>query len=110
MSKLQPLRIPSGWSIDINNFYEFEPTEENIEWYFGSVLIGGCQKSTGLSFDSRYEPEGKPFGDFILVYQKIEFDKRGRVKNVTVLKVKKTKDKSEFINMLEHFMITEDFN
>ncbi len=27
MSKLQPLRIPSGWSI--NNFYDVEPMEEN---------------------------------------------------------------------------------
>ena len=68
--EIQRLRVPSGWNISINNFYEVEPVEEFIEYFYGSVLISGDCKNMGLGFDSRYEPEGTPDGFFILVVQK----------------------------------------
>ncbi|SHO59311.1 hypothetical protein [Vibrio quintilis] len=104
--EIQRLRIPSGWSININNFYEVDPVEEFIEYYYGSVLIGGSNKIMGLSFDSRYEPEGTPNGYFILVMQKNEYDKNGKIKAVTVLDIKKTKEREDFIKSLEYFMRT----
>lgn len=78
--KIQPLRISPGWDVSINNFYEVDPVDEFIEYFYGSVLISGDNKNMGLSFDSRYEPEGIPNGNFILVLQKNEYDKRAKLK------------------------------
>ncbi|EIX6435699.1 hypothetical protein MKU92_004733 [Salmonella enterica] len=104
--QIQRLRIPTGWDISINNFYEVDPVDEFIEYFYGSVLISGDNKNMGLSFDSRYEPEGTPDGYFILVMQKNEYDKKGKIKNVTVLDVKRTKKREVFIKYLEGFMQT----
>ncbi|MFI8320012.1 hypothetical protein ACIF4Y_22530 [Kosakonia cowanii] len=102
--RLQRLRVPTGWTIGINNFYEVEPVDDFIEYYYGSVLIGGDNKIMGLSFDSRYEPEGEPNGEFIFVSQKNEYDKKGNLIGVSVLDVKRTRKKSEFIDMVEWYM------
>lgn len=58
----------------------------------------------GLSFDSRYELQGISNGNFILVLQKNEYDKKGKIKGVTVLDIKKTKEGVTFIKYLEDFM------
>ncbi|NUU69034.1 hypothetical protein HQN64_23455 [Enterobacteriaceae bacterium BIT-l23] len=105
-AELQRIRFPSGWNIGINNLYEVEPDEEYIDYYYGSTLISADNKLMGLSFDSRYEPEGVPGGEFILVLQKNEYDKKGKIKNVSVLDIKKTKKKDVFIENLERFMKT----
>lgn len=74
--RLQRLRVPTGWTIGINNFYEVEPVDDFIEYYYGSVLIGGDNKIMGLSFDSRYEPEGEPNGDFFSSRTKMSMIKK----------------------------------
>ncbi|MCZ3384156.1 hypothetical protein [Kosakonia sp. SOY2] len=103
-TKLQKLRIPTGWSIGINNLYEVDPVSEYIDYYYGSVLISGDNRLMRLSFDSRYEPEGQPGGDFILVLQRSDYDKKGKLTGVEVIDIKKTKDKKLFVEMLERFM------
>lgn len=51
--KLQPIRVPSGWTITINNLFEVELTKETAEWFSSSVLLGGVRRSTGHCFDAR---------------------------------------------------------
>lgn len=67
-------------------------------------MIGGKNKLMGLCFDSRYEPEGEPNGEFVFVSQKNEYDKKGNLIGVSVLDVKRTRKKSEFIDMVEWYM------
>ena len=101
---LQSLRVPTGWNISINNFYDIEPSNAGLEYYYSSVLISGDSNLMGLSFDSRYEPEGQLGGDFVLVLQRNNYDKKGKIKSAEVLGIIKTKSKNKFIEMLEKFM------
>ncbi|WP_336282396.1 hypothetical protein [Cronobacter dublinensis] len=101
--KIQPLRVASRWSIDVNNFYEYEPTVENMNWFYGSVLISG-HNNKGLCFDAKYEPEGDPDGEFIVDFLKIS--KKGV--DEAFLGSKKTKSKQDLIQFIEYFMFTEE--
>ncbi|NHB90318.1 hypothetical protein [Photorhabdus tasmaniensis] len=104
---IQPLRIPSRWVIDVNNFYDYEPTKENMDWFYGSILISGHNSLDGLCFDSRYEPEGDPNGLFVLDFFIIKTNKKtGKTEEEKFLGSKQTRDKSKFINILEEFMFT----
>jgi len=104
MAKLQTLKMPSGWCIDINNFYDLEPTKENLDrWFSGSVLIGGTHQSSGLNFDSRFEKKGD-LGEFVLVLQQLLFNSKGKVDKVEVLEIKRFLKKEDFIKALEYFM------
>lgn len=102
---LQPIRVPTGWAISINNFFNIDPVDEYIDYFYSSVLISGDSKLMGLSFDSRYEPEGVPNGDFILVMQKNEYNKKGMVINADVIDIIKTKERHIFTKCLEYFMM-----
>jgi hypothetical protein len=97
--ELQPLRVPSGWTITINNLYEVDLTPETAEWFSSSVLLGGARQTTGHCFDSRVEPEGDPSGEFVIEFLTIKYDKKGNpLKNSeTFLGEFKTKNKMEFI-------------
>jgi len=105
--KLQPIRVPSGWTITINNLYEVELTPETCGWFSNSVLIGGVRQSTGHCFDTRVEPEGDPDGEFVIDMLTIEYDRRGEpIKNSEkFLGEFRTKSKIEFIERVEDFMI-----
>ncbi len=105
--KLQPIRVPSGWTITINNLFEVELTKETAEWFSSSVLLGGVRRSTGHCFDARVEPEGDPDGEFIIEFLTIKYDHKGLpVKNSEVfLGDFKTKNKEEFIEKIESYML-----
>jgi hypothetical protein len=51
--ELQPLRVPSGWTITINNLYEVDLTPETADWFSSSVLLGGARQTT----DTALTPE-----------------------------------------------------
>ncbi|EIX1535936.1 hypothetical protein E7W39_04700 [Cronobacter sakazakii] len=101
--KIQSLRVASGWSIDVNNFYEYEPTIENMTWFYGSILISG-HNNKGLCFDARYEPEGDPNGEFVVDFLKLS--KKGE--DEAFLGSMKTKSKQKLIEFIEYFMFTEE--
>ena len=104
---LQPIRVPSGWTVTINNLFEVELTPETSDWFTCSVLLGGVRRSSGHCFDSRVEPEGDPNGEFVIDFLKIDYDQKGKpVKNSEVfLGEFRTKSKIEFIKKIESFMI-----
>ena len=112
--KLQPIRVPSGWTITINNLFEVELTKETAEWFSSSVLLGGVRRSTGHCFDARVEPEGDPDGEFIIEFLTIKYDHKVLpVKNSefflgnfkTKNKEQRTKNKEEFIEKIESYML-----
>jgi hypothetical protein len=104
--KLQPIRIPSGWTITINNLFEVSLTPATAAWFSSSVLIGGVRRSTGHCFDARVEPEGDPNGEFVIDFLTIQYDNRGKpLKNSEIyLSEFRTKIKEELIEKIESFM------
>jgi hypothetical protein len=105
--KLQPIRVPSGWTITINNLFEAELTKDTTEWFSSSVLLGGVRRSTGHCFDARVEPEGDPEGQFVIDFLTIQYDSKGKpVKNSEVfLGDFKTKNKTEVIDKIESYTL-----
>lgn len=104
--KLQPIRVPSGWTITINNLFEVDLTPETSAWFCSSVLLGGARRSTGHCFDSRVEPEGDPEGEFVTDFLMIKYDKKGEPirGSETYLGEFRTKSKTAFIENIELFM------
>lgn len=106
--KLHPLRVPSGWSITINNLYEVEATNESIEqWYSSSVLIGGARVNTGYCFDAQFIGDTLEEGEFYVAFFKIKYDKFRRATDdpATNVSTYRTKSKLEFIEKIEDYMM-----
>lgn len=109
--KIQPIKVASGWTIDVNNFYAFEPTPENMEWFYGSILISGHNDQMSLCFDSKYEPEGDPNGEYILDFYTMKNNKKNNKLEVSeMIGTKHTKDKKIFIGYIERFMFTGKYD
>ena len=106
--KLHPIRVPSGWTITINNLFEVELTPQTTGWFSSAVLLGGgVRRSTGHCFDSRVEPEGDPEGEFVIDFLTIKYDNKGKpIKNSEIfLEEFRTKNKKAFIEKIESFML-----
>lgn len=104
---LQPLRVANGWSIDINNFYQFDLNEKNLDWYYSEFLLCGTHSQKKVCFDSSYEPEGDPEG--FLTVRFFSMKNSGKSHNLEVDKYLgefKTRNKEEFICVIETFMFT----
>lgn len=104
--KLQSIRVPSGWTITINNLFEVDLTPETSAWFCSSVLLGGTRRSTGHCFDSRVEPEGDPDGEFVIDFLLIKYDRKGApIKgSEKYLGEFRTQSKIAFIEKIESFM------
>lgn len=62
---LQPLKIPSGWSVEWNLFTETDPTKETIHEFTGSLLL--LNSSTRLkAIEVTWKPEGDINGAYHL--------------------------------------------
>lgn len=69
---LQPLRIPSGWQIAYNQFFDVEPdsaTEACSEswWHFNEDMLQLTNVQRGLLLDLGWYPEHQPDECFRLV-------------------------------------------
>jgi hypothetical protein len=103
--KLQSLRIPSGWVVDINSFYEIEPSEDTINWLFGSPLLSCTNIHTGFSFEVNFKPEGEPEGEYIVQFYKYEVkNKKIDYKRGSLIDSKKTRNQSFVVDLVEEFM------
>jgi len=102
---IKPLRVASGWSIDINNFYQIDPSENTMDWFHCSVLISGHSTRSGLCFDARYEPEGDPEGEFVVDF--LTLDKKEKRHVTEFLGFRKTRNVEILGQYIEEFMFTE---
>ena len=74
--KIQPLRVANGWTIDLNNLYDIELTQENIGWFCGEFLLSGSNHSKKICFDASFEPEGDINGGFVVKFFSMYYDKK----------------------------------
>ena len=75
---LQPLRIPSGWTIAWNTLYASASVEEGE--FGGSSVFNATHPGRRFSIDVAFEPEFDPAGAFHLcvLYQPWRRTERGR--------------------------------
>ena len=65
---LQPLRIPPGWRIEWNTWFEIDPTTGNVRagYFGGSSLFMATHEARRLYLDLEWRPEDDPAGEFVL--------------------------------------------
>jgi hypothetical protein len=65
---LQPLRVPPGWRMAWNTWFELEPTAENVRagYFGGSSLLMATDDARRLYLDLEWRPEDDPAGEFVL--------------------------------------------
>ena len=64
---LQPLRIPSGWTVDFNDFYEVEPTFKTYDdsaWNFKEDMLQIKHERFRLLVDLGWYPTARSTGGF----------------------------------------------
>ena len=66
---LQPLRIPPGWEVIINNFHELDPvfkTGDDMSWHFTQDMLWITQRNGEVGIDLDWLPDGTSTGHFVL--------------------------------------------
>lgn len=63
---LQPLKIPSGWSVEWNLLTDTDPTEDTIQEFTGSSLLLLNSPTRLKAIDVSWRPEGDINGAFLL--------------------------------------------
>ena len=63
---LQPLKIPSGWTVDWNLLTETDPTEDTIHEFTGSSLLLISSHTLLKAIDVSWQPEGDINGAYQL--------------------------------------------
>ena len=65
---LQPLRVPPGWLVAWNTWFELDPTAENVQadYFGGSSLLMATHEANRLYLDLEWRPEDDPAGEFVL--------------------------------------------
>lgn len=78
--ELQPLRIPSGWTIGWNTLYASSSVEKGD--FGGSSVFNATNPGRRFNIDVAFEPEFDPAGEFHLrvLYQPWRRTERGRRK------------------------------
>lgn len=63
---LQPLKIPSGWTVEWNLLTETDPTEDAIHQFTGSSLLLISSHTRLKAIDVSWQPEGDINGEYQL--------------------------------------------
>ena len=66
--RLQPLRIPPGWRVEWNTWFEIDPTVDNLRagYFGGSSLFMATHEARRLYLDLEWRPEDELAGEFAL--------------------------------------------
>lgn len=74
---LQPLRIPAGWTIDVNELYEPDFSAEPVNGGYGSILFNALHRERGHELYVRRGPQGDPAGSVLLQRYLLKFEPQG---------------------------------
>lgn len=83
LEMLQPLRVPPGWRIDINNLVELDPTAENIDYFGGSSMFSATHEPRRFWIDVEWRPEFDVNGEFRLTVQYAPWQRTERGRRMT---------------------------
>jgi len=104
---LQPLRVPGGWHITVNTLFEVDPGPDTMEWFSSALLLWGHCRDSGYCFNSHFEPEDDPDGEFVVEFCKIDFDRHTKKKThpEVFLGEFRTRSRLELIKVIEIYML-----
>ncbi|KAB8041546.1 hypothetical protein [Janthinobacterium aquaticum] len=104
---LQPLRVPAGWQITVNTLFEVDPGPDTMQWFSSALLLWGHCSASGYCFNSHFEPEDDPQGQFVLELARVELDRNGKAVKVsdTLLEERRTRSRAQFVAWVEQFML-----
>jgi hypothetical protein len=106
---LQSLKVATGWKVDWHTFYDFEPVEEFINYFAGDSLFMATNLNAGLLVSLEWRPEADIKGEFVLRVIEVAKDSEEEggydYRWEAPLFVKRTKDKSQTVNMLDTLMV-----
>lgn len=104
---LQPLRVPAGWHLSVNTLFEVDPAPNTMQWFSSALLLWGHCRASGYCFNSHFEPEDDPDGQFVLELARVAYDRQGRaVKGSDIfLGEHRTRSRAEFVALVERFML-----
>lgn len=100
---LQPLRIPSGWSVSWNAFHEEDPSESNIMAWSGT-LFAAAHRGAKLAIDLEWSPKNFEEGRFVVAY--IKYASYEKEKGAVLLGTFATRNRLEIVAELERFLVT----
>lgn len=78
---LQSLKIPTGWSVEFNTFYDLESnfkTHDDNSWNFSQDMLQITNQHRGVLLDLGWYPEHRASGQFKLVAIRIRSSAEGR--------------------------------
>ncbi len=99
--KLQPLRIPAGWMVDYNQFFDEDVTKENVEesYNFKEDILQFSYPQRDRIIDLGWYPEFNwKKGSFRLVVYEGDF-------HGTLLHTFKSRDKSQIVNEINRVLL-----
>src|SRR4051812_7143431 len=79
---LQPLRIPTGWSVEWNTFFEVEPkfkSYDRISWNFGQDMLLLSNERVKVAIDLGWYPSYRSPGMFRMMAARIYDDQEQSV-------------------------------
>src|SRR5258705_2985476 len=105
---LQPLRIPSGWSVKWNKFYDVEPkfkSYDQLSWCFDEDMLYIINDWLQVAVDLGWYPSFKSPGSFGLVAVRLDEDasKPGASRESPLRKFR-TRSKEKVVRTLERWM------
>ncbi|GGO04339.1 hypothetical protein [Saccharibacillus kuerlensis] len=108
--KLQSLRIPAGWKVDVNTLYELEPSLQTIDWFSGSILFSAVQRKLGYEVYVRWEPQSDPAGVFFLQRYLLKYEEQGdSVLEGYFVDEQRIGDRQRLVERLEAYMLMSEW-
>jgi len=108
----QPLRIPSGWTIEWNTFMESDPHPDNMSDFSGSSLLHAFNEHVKRSINLEWRPEEDVDGEFILRVINLQEEFNPHTNKVDLIGIWETphyefrsKNRLETVNEIERLMI-----
>lgn len=104
---LQPLRIPPGWQVTYNIFYEVDPSPDTMEWFNESMMLGIASIDGQYFIDLAFHPEDDHDGLFFLEFLHSDSPKHKRPnrRKWTSIGGGKIPTRAEVVKQIEEFML-----
>jgi hypothetical protein len=111
-SELEPLKIPSGWKVVINKFYNIDPetlhelnlSAEDTTWmFFDNTLLLLEHTTRELVLDMGWYPMWEPDGNYGLVVFKLKNSEQKFLE-------KSSKSKKEIVDLINKVLATLSCN
>lgn len=108
----QPLRVFSDWKIEINCFFEVDPSEETMS-FFAENLLYAVSEHRKRAIELQWQPEDNPKGNYVLKVINLEEEYNAKTNSFSLsgdwanpYLVFTSKKRLEIVDQLEELMFS----